>query len=266
MSRIVRIITMAAVAVLTATPAFAQSSKAAWNFEEVISVSTKASSTVGAPVTDTGWQDVLSTSIKTPNGKELAIGASLQCGLVTDTTVRSKDGDLDAAAGRSKIAVRVAIYPPGATEPVYAKPSNGADLPSVAGELPISLNAEGVTYCDRYQMLAARFAGLSCTANLTTGVVTCEDPEELRLLMKTLAAHHFNFLYANATPGVHRVVVQARAQAGTALGGISAADPTGTYTPLGEAGAEAFIGAGALSVETIRLVKDADGTAPVEIN
>lgn len=265
MSRI-RIMIAAAAAILTTSPAFAQSSKVAWNFDNLISVSTKASTAVdGQPVTDTGWQDVLTTYIKTPNAKELAIGASLQCGLVTDTTVRSKNGDLDAAAGRAKIAVRVAIFPPGVTEPIFAAPSNGGDLPTVPGELPINLNTEGVTYCDRYQMLAAKFAGLNCTADLTTGVVTCADPEELRLLMKTLDAHHFNFLYANATPGVHKVVVQARAQAGTALGGVSA-DPSVTYTPLGAAGAEAFIGAGALSVETIRLVKDADGTQPEEIN
>ena len=51
-------------------------------------------------------------------------------------------------------------------------------------------------------------------------------------------------------PGVQTVVVQARAQAGILLGG----------TQLGAASAEAFVGAGALSVETIRLVQDADGT------
>jgi hypothetical protein len=108
----------------------------------------------------------------------------------------------------------------------------------------------GVTYCDRFQKLAATFAGLNCTADLTTGVVTCLDPEELQLILKTLNAHHFNFLFANANPGVQKVEVQARAEASVSLGGSA----------LGAATAEAFAGAGALSVETIRLVKDADGT------
>jgi hypothetical protein len=191
---------------------------------------------------------VLTTHIKTPNGKELAIGASLQCGLVSDTTVRSKNGDLDSSAARGKIAVRVQITQPDGSV-VYAQPDNGADLDN-----DIPLSAQGVTYCDRYQKLAAKFSGLNCTASLATGVVTCADPEELQLILQTLSANHFNFLHANAKPGVQKVVVQARAQAGMLLGG----------TQLGAAGAEAFTGAGALSVETIRLVKDADGTTDLD--
>ena len=80
--------------------------------------------------------------------------------------------------------------------------------------------------------------------------MTCADPEQLQLVLKTLNAQHFNFLHANAVPGVQTVTVQARAQAGILLGGTS----------LGAAGADAFVGAGALSIETIRLIKDADGT------
>ena len=118
----------------------------------------------------------------------------------------------------------------------------------------IALQASGLTYCDRYQKLEAKFSGLTCTADPVTGAVSCADPEELRLLLKTLNAQHFNFLHANAIPGIHKVSVQARAQAGATLGG----------TRLGAAGAEAFAGAGALSVETIRLVKDADGTTDLE--
>lgn len=63
-----------------------------------------------------------------------------------------------------------------------------------------------------------------------------------------------DFIYANATPGVHKIQVQARARAGVALGG----------SMLGAAGAEAFAGAGALSVEVIRLIKDADGTTDLD--
>ena len=233
------LMTGAALVFLAAAPAAAQSSKAAWRFKELVGLSAGTGGT-----TDTGWVDILTTHIKTPSGKELAIGASLQCGLITDTTVRSKNGDLDSSAARGKIAVRVQITQPDGSV-VYAMPANGADL-----NTDIPLNGEGVTYCDRYQKLAARFAGLNCTADLTTGVVTCLNPEELELILKTLEANHFNFLFANAVPGVQKVVVQARAQAGMLLGG----------TQLGAASAEAFVGAGALSVETIRLIHDADGT------
>ncbi len=244
MKKLAWMVATIAIAVFLATPAFAQSAKAAWRFEELIALSANSGGT-----TDTQWKPILTTHIKTPNAKELAIGVSLQCGLVTDTTVRSKNGDLDSSAARGRIRVRVEITQPDGTT-VFAEPDNGADLTT-----DIALvNDGGLTYCDRYQKLAAKFAGLTCTAAPITGVVTCANPEELQLILKTLNAQHFNFLYANAVPGVHKVTVQARAQAGMQLGG----------TALGAAGAEAFAGAGALSVETIRLVKDADGTTDLE--
>lgn len=238
------VVAMAAVMAIPSL-AEAQSSKAAWMYKEIIGLSANSGGT-----NDTNWQTVLTAYIKTPNGKELAIGASLQCGLVTDTTVRSKGGSLDSSAARGKIVVRVKITQPDGTV-VYAEPDNGADLSNA-----IPLVTGGVTYCDRYQQLDAKFAGLNCTADSETGVVTCEDPEELQLLLQTLSANHFNFIFANAKPGVQKVEVEARAVAGMLLGG----------SELGAASAEAFVGAGALSVETIRLVKDADGTTPIDIN
>ena len=243
MRRILFVLT--AVAATLAADARAQSSKAAWRFSEVIDLS---SSTAGDPTTpananDTGWKTILTTHIKTPSAKELAIGVSLQCGLVTDTTVRSKNGDLDSAAAQSRIKVRVKITQPDGTV-VFAEPDNGADLEAV-----LLAKDSGLTYCDRFQKLAARFSGFNCTVD-ATGAVTCADPEELQLILKTLSAHSFEFLHANTVPGVQTVEVQARAQSAVALGGTS----------LGAAGAAAFVGAGALSVETIRLVQDADGT------
>ena len=243
--------TMCALALIVwavATNANAQSSKAAWRFEEIVALPHATSSAdPGDPTptaNSTGWVSILTTQIKTPSAKELAIGVSLQCGLITDTTVRSKGGVEDVSSAQGRIKVRVRITQPDGRV-TYAEPDNGAELPSV-----LLASGPGVTYCDRFQKLAASFAGLNCTADLTTGVVACLDPEVLQLVLKTLNAHHFNFLFANASPGIQKVEVQAKAEASTALGGSS----------LGAAKAEAFAGAGALSVETIRLVKDADGT------
>jgi hypothetical protein len=249
-----RITSFMAVACLiaSAAPAAAQSSKAAWRFENIVSLSAAADTVPGTDLDgDTGWAPILTTHIKTPNGKELAIGVSLQCGIVTDTTVRSKGGDLDSAEAQGRIKVLVKITQPDGSE-VWAKPDSGADLSGVLLD-----PRNGVTYCDRYQKLVAKFAGLNCVAEQgdgdgdgIAGEVTCEDPEELQLILKTLNAHHFNFLHANAVPGVQKVEVFARAEAAVALGGTS----------LGAAGAEAFAGAGVLSVETIRLVQGANGT------
>jgi len=109
--------------------------------------------------------------------------------------------------------------------------------------------ADGVVYCDRIQTLAAKFAGLNCTADATTGVVTCTDPEELRLLLRTLNANAFNFAMTDVGVGVHDIVVQAKAAASVNF------DDDASGGAL--AGAEAFAGAGSMIVEEVRLQKDA---------
>lgn len=245
--------------VMVVAPASAQSSKAAWNYNHLVPLGTAAAQTPGGtPTGDTGWVSILKTYLKTPNGKEIAIGVSLQCGLLTDTTVRSKNGQEDTAASQGRIKVRVKITQPNGAV-VYAQPENGHDLGDV-----ILAAGPGLTYCDRFQKLAGTFSGLNCRIDTTdadgdgnTTELICDDPESLQLVLKTLNAAHFNFIHANAIPGVHTIEVEARAEAGVVLGG----------TQLGAAKAEAFAGAGVISAETIRLVKDEDGVGPpVEIN
>ena len=209
-------------------------SKAAVAIKELISLS----QTAGGPPNsagDTGWVDVLETTIKTSSQKDLVFDVALQCGIVTDTTVKSSGGTQSSATARANIAVRVLV------DGVPAEPDNSIDADKET--------AEGVVYCDRIQTLAAKFAGLNCTADLTTGEVNCTDPEELRLLLRTLSANAFNFAKDDVGVGVHQIVVQARAQANVNFDD----DVSGAAL----AGAEAFAGAGSLLDEEVRLVKDA---------
>jgi hypothetical protein len=207
------------------------SSKAAVAISNLVSLSKASAGDLGS-ATDTGWQSILTTQIKTSSQKDLAFDVALQCGVVTDTTVKSSGGSTSTSTARASIAVRVLV------DGVAAEPNNSIDA---AGE-----SASGVVYCDRIQTLAARFAGLNCTADLT-GAVTCLDPETLQLILKTLNANAFNFAKADVGVGVHNVVVQARGQASVALDGTSGS----------LAGAQAFAGAGSLRVEELRLIRGA---------
>ena len=209
-------------------------SKAAVAIDPLIALSKAVSSTAPTPSAgDTGWVDVLETQIKTSSQKDLVFDVALQCGIVTDTTVNSKNGSLSSATARANIAVRVLVD----GEP--AEPQNSIDASKA--------NADGVVYCDRIQTLAAKFSGLNCTADLTTGAVTCLDPEMLQLILQTLNANAFNFAKSDVGVGVHTITVQARAQASVNFDD----DESG----LSLAGAEAFAGAGSLLVEEVRLVK-----------
>ncbi len=229
------IVTGAAIATTSFVRVDAQgfpSAKAAVAIDELIDLS----QTAGGPPNssnDTDWVDVLTTQIKTSSQKDLIFDVALQCGIVTDTTVKSSGGTQSSATARGTIAVRVLVD----DEP--AEPDGSIDANKE--------EADGVVYCDRVQTLAAKFAGLNCTADPITGVVTCTDPEELRLLLRTLNANAFNFAKADVGVGVHTVVVQARAQASVNF------DDDASGGAL--AGAEAFAGAGSLIVEEVRLQK-----------
>lgn len=209
-------------------------SKAAVKIDEMIALSQAISGGTNDSG-DTGWVNVLSTTIKTANQKDLLFNVSLQCGIVTDTTVKSSGGSQSSATSRANIAVRVLV------DGVPAEPDNSIDATKA--------NAQGVVFCDRMQTLAAKFAGLNCTAD-ADGVVTCTDPEELQLILRTLNANAFNFAKTDVSSGVHQIVVQARAQAS-----VNFDDDTDTGAL---AGAEAFAGAGAVVVEEVRLVKGAE--------
>lgn len=194
---------------------------------------------------DSGWTTILKQQLKTANQKDLFINSSLQCGIVTDTTVKSMNAtSWDLAEARGTVRVRVKITDP-YNNVSYAEPSTSID----ANQASTGRNG-GVVYCDRIQQLAAKFSGLNCKADLHTGVVTCASPEELQLIQKTLNAAAFNFVAADVKSGVNKIEVQARSTAATGT--------TGTNGSL--ANANAFIGMGSVAVEAVRMIKGNDGT------
>lgn len=188
------------------------------------------------------WQPVLTQQIKMANQKDLFISPALQCGIVTDTTVKSLNGSEDTAEARGTVRVRVKVTGPDGRV-TYAAPYGGMDATGATD--PLNANdPAGIVYCDRVQTLRARFSGLNCKADLTTGVVTCADPEELQLILKTLNANAFHFVAPNLVSGTHTVEVQAKNTAAT-----STTSSNGSL-----ANANAFIGAGSVAVEAVRMI------------
>lgn len=222
------------------------SSKATFAYGDLVRLpacsSTSGTCNVG---NDSEWKTILNSQLKTANQKDLFINSSLQCGIVTDTTVKSMNAtSWDSAEARGTVRVRVKITDPNG-KVSYAQPSTSID----ANQVSTGPNG-GVVYCDRIQQLAAKFSGLNCTANLTTGAVTCSSPEELQLIQKTLNAAAFNFVAPNVVSGVNTIEVQARSTAATGT--------TGTNGSL--ANANAFIGMGSVAVEQVRMIQGNAGT------
>ena len=57
----------------------------------------------------TRMQTILSQTIKTPNQKDLLIGVTMECGLLTKTAVKSKGGNRDVSVASAGVEVQVLV-------------------------------------------------------------------------------------------------------------------------------------------------------------
>jgi len=217
-----KLISITAVAVATgllASPIMAQSGQP----------SSKATAKVGdvniLNQTVLGWTTILDNSIKTANQKDLFIDVSLECGLYTQTKVRSA-GNKDTSSADAQVMVQVLVD----GEEAYPGP---------------------VTFCSRAQTLSATLGGIleNCTDSNGDGDIDLNDctlaPEEVELILDTMNANSFNFILDGLTSGVHLVEVQAM---------ISSSSSSGA----GSSSSNATIGNGSVTVEEVRLIQNED--------
>jgi hypothetical protein len=183
----------------------------------------------GQGVTGLAWTTLLSNTIKTANQKDLFINASFEVGLYTDTLVSSRNMTKDTSTADAAVRVRV-LLDGDAVKPVEPGP---------------------VVYGRRIQTLSATLEGAiaGCLTISPTGTIVlnedCVDPEIIQLILQTLDAASFNFVAVDVPQGVHTIEVQAQII-------------TATKVDTGSAVAKALVGKGAMTVESVRLIKDPD--------
>jgi len=162
------------------------------------------------------------------SNKNVMLMASLESSILTDTAVASKNGNQSTSTAEAALVV---------TPLVYECLGSGSTPCLVLSANPVgTIYPSHVTFNERQQTLTANLLGLGCTADLTTGIVTCTSPETIELLLSTTSANSFNFIVAGLPgSGVYQ------AQLGLAL------ETTAVVNSL-QAGATAEIGVGAGSL------------------
>lgn len=217
----------------------------------------KATANVGFITTivdpNTDFSTILAQQIKTPNGKDLFVDVSLECGLATTTSSKSKGGNRDTSQGEAGVFVQVLVD----------------------GE--VALPGE-VVFCRRTQELSTTLDGQlsqclvqdpTCTddqvASGDCGLVIDPDclendllPEEVSLFLDTMNAGAFNFVMPDLESGVHTVEVQARIATSTCTYSGDVAPFDCPNDGLGSAEATASIGNGSMTVETVRMIRGED--------
>jgi hypothetical protein len=176
-----------------AGPLLAQSAKFAATYNEssytVVSV---IDSSVEANACNSNQGQTLAT-VKVPQDKELLVGVSAEVLLVTDTSIKGKDGGSARALAYAGAGVTVAACPVG-----------GGDC-EVAAPGPVFL-------ADRFQILDGTLGGVltNCTDSNGDGDIDlseCElTDEEIGLVIDTLSSHHFNFVLPDMDQGDYDIV------------------------------------------------------------
>jgi len=190
---------------------------------------------------------LLNSVIRTANKKDLLIGVSLEVGIYTDTQVKGKNGEWAEADAKGGVKVTVLV------DGVAAEPGV-------------------VTFSERYQELSATLGGVieSCDVTTTPAVDENGEPildenglpvyegtidisedcvvtdEDIKLVMETTAAHHFNFIMPDLEPGDHTIEVM------TTIAGENNATEGSTSKGY------AWIGKGALTIQEVQAVNIKD--------
>lgn len=184
--------------------------------------------------------------IHTASQKDLFVDVSLECGLTTNTKVMSKVLEKALATAEAAVMVRVLV------DPVFDSEGNVLNI-----EDALATPGE-VTFARRHQTLIAEFAGdISGALSIVDGALVIDEtliaPETLQLILDTMTANSFNFMFADLAAGDHTVVVQANPIYIDTVDGqeINLEDYEGS------AGiSKAYVGKGSVTVESVRMVKD----------
>lgn len=209
-------------------------------------------------------------TIKVPQDKELLVGVSAEVAIVTDTSIKGKNGgSARSIAGGGALAIVAAV-------PTGTGPYGGA----VAEPGPVVLGA-------RVQVLSATLGGVIESCEDFTGGTDSEgrnpgDPgyvdtpdgvidvqlecvvsdEEIGLFQATMAAQHFNFVLPDMDSGEYDIVVWfvTGAFAGIDIDEISVSDGGSVSA---SAFALAFIGKHMVTVQQVRAVKGSLGDTEI---
>lgn len=213
------------------------------------------------------------TTIKVPQDKELLVGVSAEIGILTDTSIKGRNG------GSAKALAGGAAWVTIVAEPV----DGGDDVEAEPGTVILS---------GRIQVLEATLGGVIDSCEDTTGGPYYPDPinspelvlypgdegyvdtpdgvidvalecvvtdEEIGLLQATASANHFNFLLPNMDAGVYEIKAYFTT---TAVAGVDVCDECGgSVTASGYA--IAVVGKTMLTVQQVRAAKGTLGQTEI---
>lgn len=221
-------------------------------------------------------------TIKVPQQKELLVGLSAEIGLMTDTSVKGKNGGNARAIADSEAYVSIFAVPTGEYDTTVT-PS----IKALPGDVILS---------KRVQELDVRLGGViqSCTDGDTDFDGILEDldgdgiidevangtidvalecivtDEEIGMMQNTTAAHHFNFVLPDMIAGEYDIVAVFTTGANAKIDICTSADECALYDPdgtvSGSSAATAVVNQYMMTIQEVRAVKGSIGELVIDID
>jgi hypothetical protein len=265
---------------------------ATWGTERFNVVSVAETDDPAVTAFDSKTGHTLAT-IKVPQDKELLVGLSAEIGLYTDTSIKGKEGGEAKALAGAGAHVYITAEPVDGYNGTYAVAAPGGvvlsarfqELSATLGgvlqacidEGTWSVTSDGTCTETCYEDCNADILVVeecdgenSCTDGQTTIPCDCYfTDEEIGLLQKTLAAHHFNFVLPNMDQGVYNIkayfTTAAVADVYICDGTDDPDNPCGEGTAEASAVAKAGIGKYMMTIQQVRAVNDPDALQETDI-
>lgn len=174
-------------------------------------------------------------TMKVPQDKEILVGLSAEVLLVTDTSIKGKDGGYARSLAYAGAGVTLSACPVAGGDCTIADPGS-------------------VILADRFQILDGTLGGVltNCTDSNGDGVVGVDEceltDEEIGLVLDTLSSHHFNFVLPNMDQGEYDIVAHFGTEACNEVSSDGDAEAL--------AFAVAAIGKYSLTAQQVRATKD----------
>lgn len=198
-----------------------------------------------------GYTPIFTQTIRTPNGGDLFIDVSLECGMMTNLQVMTKRAKRALKRAEGTVMVRVMVdgmeADPG--EIVFAR-RNHKMIAQFAGDMSECITIEPVIPEEPEDPPAEPPEEEPIQEYIAVIDEECIQPATLELILDTMTANSFNFIASDLSSGEHTIIVQAK---------VSYIEKTQMDAGSNARGAvSAYLGNGSVTIEAVKMIKDED--------
>ncbi len=202
-----------------------------------------------------GYNPIFIQTINTPNGGDLFVDVSLECGMTTNLRTTSRristaPWSCRLALRKAEVTLKVNVLVDGMeAEPgeiIFAR-RKYQSIAQFAGDISECISIETVEIEENEEIIEQ---------DIIVVDQDCIQPETLELLLDTMTANSFTFIAPDLSSGKHTIVVQAKF--------IFAKDDGGCANIDDLVDAMAYLRSGSVTIERVRMIKEEDIVVDLE--